>query len=454
MDNDLLKRDFKDRPSLSGRRRFRPVHFHAAAGLGVAVAVLALFWPGPEAVATRHDPVEVGHLPLGELTLPLALPRSTLLAPKETAQEPVIPWQEVTVKRGDTLSAIFDRQGLTAVQMLAVLNAGEEASKLRRLVPGQSLQFHVIDGRLEALRQKLSTEKALVIRREGEKFRVSIDERPIEIRMAYAAGEIDTSLFNSGKAAGLSDRLIMELVGIFGWDIDFALDIRQGDHFTLLFEERFLEGEKVEEGEIVAAEFVNQGRVHRAIRFTSPDGRSSYFDPDGHSMRKAFLRSPVDFRRISSKFQAERYHPVLGQKRPHRGVDYAAATGTPIKAAGDGKIVTLGWKGGYGRTIVIQHGGRYSTLYGHMSQYRSGLKVGSRVKQGQTIGYVGASGLATGPHLHYEFRVDGVHRNPLTVKLPQAEPIAAQHKAAFDAVAANLLGQLDVFNRTRLALGQ
>jgi murein DD-endopeptidase MepM/ murein hydrolase activator NlpD len=221
---------------------------------------------------------------------------------------------------------------------------------------------------------------------------------------------------------------------------------------VLLYEERYLDGERFGEGNIVGGEFVNQGRVFRAVRFTDPAGNSAFYDPDGRSMRKAFLRSPVDFRRISSKFQPARFHPVLGKKRPHRGVDYAAATGTPIKAAGDGKVTFRGWKGGYGRTVVIEHGGNYSTLYAHMSNFRANVKSGSRVKQGQTIGYVGSSGLATGPHLHYEFRVNGAHRNPLTVKLPKAEPLPGEHRAAFEVLAQDLTTRFDVINRTRVAL--
>ncbi|HKJ77578.1 MAG TPA: peptidoglycan DD-metalloendopeptidase family protein, partial [Gammaproteobacteria bacterium] len=274
----------------------------------------------------------------------------------------------------------------------------------------------------------------------------------VESRTAHATGTIETSLFEAGREAGLSDRTIMELAYIFGWDVDFALDIRAGDRFTILYEEQFLDGEKLRNGPILAAEFINRGRVVRAVRFTDPSGHTDYYSPEGRSMRKAFLRSPVDFRRISSRFQRERFHPVLGKKRPHRGVDYAANVGTPIKASGDGKIVFRGWKGGYGRAVILRHGGRYTTLYGHMSRFRGGLRTGSRVKQGQVIGYVGASGLATGPHLHYEFRVNGVHRDPLKVELPKAEPIRKAYRDDFRQASKPLLAQLEVLQRTRVAL--
>jgi murein DD-endopeptidase MepM/ murein hydrolase activator NlpD len=216
----------------------------------------------------------------------------------------------------------------------------------------------------------------------------------------------------------------------------------------------FLGDKKIRDGRIIAAEFINKGKTHQAILYNSPKGDSNYFTPEGYSMRKAFIRSPVDFRRISSRFQRERWHPVLGKKRPHKGVDYAAASGTPIKAAGDGKISFRGRKGGYGRTIILRHGSNITTLYAHMSSYKRGLSKGSRVKQGQVIGYVGKSGLATGPHLHYEFRVNGSHRNPLTVKLPQADPLPKRYRAEFKQAAQPLLAQLQLYKDSQLALQQ
>jgi murein DD-endopeptidase MepM/ murein hydrolase activator NlpD len=246
----------------------------------------------------------------------------------------------------------------------------------------------------------------------------------------------------------------MQLAGVFGWDIDFALDIRAGDRFAVLYEERYIEGKKLGDGDILAAEFINNGRTFQAVKYTDPAGHSDYYSLDGRSMRKAFLRSPVDFRRISSRFRSERYHPVLGVKRPHRGVDYAAAIGTPIKAAGDGKIAFVGTKGGYGRTVIVQHGGTYSTLYGHLSRYNRSARVGARVRQGQVIGYVGKTGIATGPHLHYEFRVNGVHRNPLTVKLPNASPIGTAYKADFDSHASGMLARLAIIDQVQVAVSE
>jgi murein DD-endopeptidase MepM/ murein hydrolase activator NlpD len=245
----------------------------------------------------------------------------------------------------------------------------------------------------------------------------------------------------------------MELAGIFGWDIDFALDIREGDEFRLVYEEQFLDGEKIRNGNILAAEFVNRGHSYRAVRYQAKNGRADYYTPTGQNMRKAFLRSPVDFRRISSRF-GKRHHPVLNRMRMHKGVDYAAARGTPIRATGDGKIIYRGRKGGYGKTVIIRHGSKYSTLYAHMSSYNRKVRHGSRVKQGQIIGYVGATGRATGPHLHYEFRVHGAHRNPLTVKLPSAASIDKKLKSDFLQQTRGLIAQLDGLQRVDVALAE
>jgi murein DD-endopeptidase MepM/ murein hydrolase activator NlpD len=245
--------------------------------------------------------------------------------------------------------------------------------------------------------------------------------------------------------------MTMELAGIFGWDIDFALDIRKGDQFTVLYEELYLDGERIGNGDILAAEFINQGRRYQAVRYTDAGGKTDFYSLDGKSMRKAFLRTPVEFSRISSGFSLGRKHPILNKIRAHKGVDYAAATGTPIKATSNGKIVHRGKKGGYGNTIIIQHGTKYSTLYAHMSKFRGGLKTGSHVKQGQVIGYIGSSGLATGPHLHYEFRVDGVHRDPLKVKLPGSEPLDSKYLADFSRKAESLLAQLDLVRNVQVA---
>ncbi len=290
----------------------------------------------------------------------------------------------------------------------------------------------------------LNLTSALQVDLEEEGFKAAIVDRPIEIRKRMAHGVIETSLYESAGEAGLSDRTIMNMAGIFAWDVDFVLDIRSGDNYYVQWEEIWQDGEFITDGEIIAAEFNNDGRQHQAIRFVDATGRTDYFTPDGNSVRKAFLRAPVDFR-VSSSFNPNRLHPVLKTRRPHRGVDYAAPSGTPIKAAGDGKVIFRGVKSGYGNVVILQHGGNITTLYAHMSRFASSVRAGTRVRQGQTIGYVGATGLVTGAHLHYEYRLNGVHRNPRTVKLPQADPIAAEYREQFMAEAKPILEELNRF---------
>nr|WP_276611194.1 peptidoglycan DD-metalloendopeptidase family protein [Thioalkalivibrio sp. XN8] len=283
----------------------------------------------------------------------------------------------------------------------------------------------------------------MVVKLGEEGYSASFLEHPVEIRLARTTGRITSSFYAAGLAAGLSDATIMRLAGIYAWDIDFALDIRRDDWFSVVYEELWQDGEKLRDGEIVAAEFSNQGRSYRAVRFPDEDGRASYYTPEGDNMRKAFLRAPVHFTRVSSNFNPNRLHPVHKIRRPHRGVDYAAPTGTPIMAAGDGKVISAGTQGGYGRTVVLQHGGNVTTLYAHMSRIAASARVGRRVKQGDIIGYVGATGTATGPHLHYEYRINGVHKNPRTVDLPKADPVPAARRAEFAAVTAPLVAELD-----------
>lgn len=431
---------------------------------------LALPVPGSSsATAATGEPVQVfaappaPAVPAAAAALPAAaaeLQAETPVLVRETAAAEVaapaasdLPWTEVTVKSGDTLAAIFSRQGLSATTLHRILSLGDSTRSLTRIYPGQALRFRIDpeQGLRELVYQEDITH-SLRIWPEGDGFRAAIEERALETRIGHSAGSISDSLYQSAQRAGLSDALIMELAGIFGWDVDFALDIREGDSFAVSFEQKYLDGERVRDGDILAAEFVNQGRVYQAVRYTDASGHTDYYTPEGLSMRKAFLRAPVDFRRISSRFTRERFHPVLGKKRPHQGVDYAAATGTPIWAAGDGKVVFAGRKGGYGNAVILQHGEKYSTLYGHMSRFGKGIRSGTRVRQGQVIGYVGATGLATGPHLHYEFRVDGVHRNPLTVKLPEAEPIKAAYRADFLSHAKRTIAQLDTYKSSTLAL--
>jgi murein DD-endopeptidase MepM/ murein hydrolase activator NlpD len=267
----------------------------------------------------------------------------------------------------------------------------------------------------------------------------------------YATGTIESSLFQSAKRVGLSEKITAEMARIFGWDIDFALDIQPGDKFSVVYQSLYHDGQKIADGNILAAEFVTDGKSYRALRYTTPDGKSGYYSPDGNNLHKPFLRTPVHFSRISSPF-GHRKHPVLNTMRLHKGVDYAAPRGTVVKASGKGKIIFRGTLRGYGKTVIIQHGKRYRTLYAHLQGYHSSQRMGSYVAQGAPIGYVGSSGLATGPHLHYEFLVNGVHRNPLDVKLPETTQLTEAHLQDFKNRASSMLNMLDMVSQSTLAM--
>jgi murein DD-endopeptidase MepM/ murein hydrolase activator NlpD len=365
-------------------------------------------------------------------------------------------WQEVTVKSGDNLSLIFQSVGLGASDTHNIAQSGKDIKPLLNLRPGQVLRFGFDNTQdpkiLQQLQLRLSAIETLEIKLTADGYKTNLVTREVEKRQTNTSGIIQSSLFEAGIAANLSDNLVMELAYVFGWDIDFALDLRQGDHFTVVYEEDYLDGDKIADGDILAAEFTNRGNTYRAIRYTDSDGSSHYYTPKGESMRKTFNRTPVHFSRISSKFNPNRKHPILKTSRPHQGVDYAAAIGTPILATGDGKVDFVGNKGGYGRTVILSHSGKYTTLYAHMSKFKKGINRGTRVKQGDVIGYLGMSGLATGPHLHYEFRVNGVHRNPLTVALPKAEALPKKYKNDFKQKSLPLLAQLNNLSKIRLAL--
>lgn len=366
------------------------------------------------------------------------MPGSAMVAEPEPAGEKLV----LTIRSGDSLDRLFKRHGLSRNDLANIMTLDTARKHLRLIKPGDEIVVHVADNRVLQLDRQISLSEILSIRRNDDAFAARIVEHELEAQPVLASGTIDSSLFLAAADAGISDRVIMNLVGIFAWDIDFVLDIRQSDAFTVVYEEFWQDGKRVAEGDILAAEFVNRGDRYRAVRYQDPSGRVDYYTPDGRSVRKAFVRAPLSFSRISSNFNPRRRHPKLNTIRAHKGVDYAAPTGTPIKAAGNGKIVHRGRKGGYGNTVIIQHGGNITTLYAHMSRF-SKARIGSRVKQGDIIGYVGATGLATGPHLHYEYRRNGVHMNPRTVKLPDAEPIEAGYMAAFKEAAGPLLQQLD-----------
>lgn len=393
---------------------------------------------------------ETGEPPLGP---PSPDPLTVTAADDAPAAATVDDWLRVEVRKGDSLSAIFQRSGFSSRELHDIMSLGGDTKALKRIYPGAEILLQPdADGRLSALAYRLDDVRTLHVNRSGEGFAASIEARELEIRPAQAFGTIQDSLYLAAARAGLSDGLIMELVRIFGWDIDFALDIRRNDRFSVIYEEVFADGGKLRDGRILAAEFENRGRLYRAIGHTDAEGRMDYYTPEGKSLRKAFLRTPVDYTRVSSRFNPGRMHPVLNRIRAHKGVDYAAPTGTPVRSTGDGRVILRGSHGGYGHTVIIQHGSRYSTLYAHLSRFAGGLKQGDRVRQGQVIGYVGSSGLATGPHLHYEFRIDDRHHDPLTVKLPDADPLPRQQMAEFLMKSSPFIAQMDTMRATHLAV--
>jgi murein DD-endopeptidase MepM/ murein hydrolase activator NlpD len=364
-------------------------------------------------------------------------------------------WKVETVKNGDTLSILFSNAGLSANVLHDVLNSDREAKSLSQIRVGQKLEFKVSpEGDLLSFRSKPSALETITISKteKGYDFNRGIAQPDVE--KAYARGVIESSLFTAGRRAGLSHDMIMALSSVFGYDIDFALDIHDGDEFEVVYEKKVVDGKRVGNGNILAARFTNRGKTYTAVRYTNKQGNTNYYTADGSSMRRAFIRTPVEFTRISSRFSLGRYHPVLSKIRAHKGVDYAAPTGTPIHATGDGKIIEAGRKGGYGNAVVIQHGQRYSTVYGHMSKFAQGIRSGIAVKQGQVIGYVGMTGLATGPHLHYEFRINGTHVDPLGVKLPMADPIAKNEVPRFLAQSQPLMARMDQEKATMLAMNK
>jgi|TARA_B110000114_G_scaffold148718_1_gene158874 murein DD-endopeptidase MepM/ murein hydrolase activator NlpD len=358
----------------------------------------------------------------------------------EAIPTPTLRWVEQSVGTGDSLSLLFSRAGLSAADVYKV-SSSIDGKLLRNLYPGEFFRFGLNKtGELEELHYIQSKLVSRVYSLEGDSYSSELRELEPDTLISYREGIINDSLYLSAQQANLPDKLIMELANIFAWDIDFVFDIRQGDSFAILFQEKYLDGEKFGVGDIVAASFTNRGKSYNAVRYTDSQGHSSYYTPEGLSMRKAFLRAPLDIFRISSGFNLRRKHPIHKMIKAHRGVDYAAPRGTPVFSAGDGKVIATGYSKANGNYVFVQHGQTYVTKYLHLNKKK--VRKGQTVKQRQTIGTVGSTGYATGPHLHYEFLVNGVHRNPRTVKLPQANPISATELAAFKLATTPVLTQL------------
>jgi murein DD-endopeptidase MepM/ murein hydrolase activator NlpD len=382
---------------------------------------------------------------------PVAAAAETAPVTVQTVTTASSPWITVTVKRGQTLSQIFDRENLSPHDWIQVLALGGDTRRLLKLKAGERIQLRKGPEGLQELSYALDEMRTLQVVRTGTGFDVMTLAADVERRPTYATGNVTSSLWNACQGAGLNESTCVELADVFGYDIDFGRDIRVGDHFSVIYEDLYKDGKRLREDGILAAEFVNQGQAYRAVRYTDPQGKTGYYGADGQSLRKAFTKAPLDVVRITSGFSYARFHPILHTMRAHRGVDYGAPTGTPVKATGDGRVAFEGIKGGYGKVIMLKHGSSYETVYGHLSRFRPGLGVGSHVQQGQVIAYVGATGLATAPHLHYEFRVNGVHKDPRKVILPRAGALPRQYLENFRASSRPLLQQLEQIAPARIA---
>ncbi len=448
-----LLHDYKQ--SASGQPKKSKALQWFTVGLGISLIVVALIntvdMPAPGKSPSSAPVMSAG---IDEPPIMPPVDRVILMKQAEalmTAPAPAFEQLVLNVAAGDPLERLFRQNNLDIGQLMLITELDEAKTRFRRIKPGDVFEVSHKDGQVMSLYTEIDLTSVLKIEKQGSGFTAKIIDRPVERRKRMAYGVIDSSLFESAAAAGLSDKVIMNIAGIFAWDVDFVLDIRQGDNYYVQFEEIWQDGKYISDGEIIAAEFNNNGRTIQAIRFIDDNERSEYFTPNGDSVRKAFIRAPVDFTRISSNFNPNRKHPILNTIRAHRGVDYAAPRGTPIKASGDGKVIFRGTKSGYGKTIIVQHGGNITTLYAHMSSYVLKVAVGTRVHQGQAIGFVGSTGLATANHLHYEYRLNGVHRNPRTVSLPDAEPIDEQYRDTFMARAAPIMKELEQFKSTQTA---
>jgi murein DD-endopeptidase MepM/ murein hydrolase activator NlpD len=354
-------------------------------------------------------------------------------------------WKTYHVKSYDNLTNIFYKLGHQA-SLKKLQSDPKISAELKKIKSGSIARARSVDGKLAELIFKTG-KKNYVITAKEDGYKGTWKNNIFETRQARASFTINNGLFFDGRKAGISDKIVKQIVKVFDWDIDFSHDIRIGDNVTAVFEEIYHDGDKVDSGHLLAAEFINKGHTHRAVRYVFKDGKADYFTPQGREMKKAFIRTPIAHARVSSHFNPGRFHPILHKIKAHKGTDFAARTGTPIMATGNGTIKFIGRKGGYGRMVIISHRDGYETRYGHMSRYFKGLKKGDKVFQGEVIGYVGKSGLATGSHLHYEFRRKGKAVNPMTASLPNSMSLDRKELKDFRNHAINLVLQLNVLHR-------
>ncbi|KIQ98095.1 peptidoglycan DD-metalloendopeptidase family protein [Lysobacter sp. A03] len=389
------------------------------------------------AIVPGFGDLQAGSTPLARQSMALPLPPIAL---QPAQPRPEHDWQVVRVQSGQTLGAVFQQMGIPAATMHRILEQPGAKPALTRLGTGAELAFDMVDGSLHRFRYDRDPSHRVELSVKGDVIDQQVIERPTELRSIVSSGEIQSSLYVAARKAGLPATAIATMTDeIFNYDIDFT-SAKKGDRFSVVYDQVWREGELIGSGDIRAATFTTGGKTFSGFRFEH-DGKVGYYTADGRPLKKSFIRMPIPYARVTSGFTTARKHPILGKTRAHQGVDYGAGSGTPIMAAGDARVQFVGWKGGYGRTVVLDHGRGYTTLYAHMSRFGK-FKVGQRVPQGSVIGYVGSTGLATGPHLHYEFRVNGVHRNPLNVTMPPAEPLKGAALVAFRAETAPALARI------------
>ncbi|MDP2829001.1 MAG: peptidoglycan DD-metalloendopeptidase family protein [Sulfuricellaceae bacterium] len=378
---------------------------------------------------------------------PLSLPASSVDSSPSRSF-----WREERIQKGDSVASLLTRLNVNDEDIQTFLSDIRHAPALRQLKPGKLVQAQTSeDGKLLGLRYHYSSDTLLQVSRQADHFSSKEETLHLERQVHMKSGRIHSSLFAATDDANLPDSIAIQMAEIFSTDIDFHRDLQKGDQFSIVFESFYNHGEFIKSGRILAAEFVNNGKTYRAVYFQGRDGQGGYFTPEGKNLRKAFLRSPLEFSRISSGFMSARFHPILKEWRAHKGVDYAAPSGTRIKATADGVVKLIGKQNGYGNVISLQHQGKYETVYGHLSGFAAGLRQGQRVSQGDVIGYVGMTGMATGPHLHYEFKMAGLQRNPLSLEVPTAFPIAADQKQEFNRAVLPLASNLNLLHGTNLA---
>ena len=428
-------------PHESPLRKWSHEHWLMAGLFGVVGTALIAIVPGfANAMrAPTHDSLQ------SRISLALPLPQSQPSKAQATSG-----WQFVRIHSGETLGIVFEKLKLPATLMHRMLGETSAKDALVHLREGQELAFELDSaGQLKTLRFDRDAKSRVDLKVAGDAITENVQQRQVERRVEIAAGTITSSLYADGARAGLSSGAINDMANIFKYDIDFVEDVRDGDTFQVVYEEIWRDGQRIGTGDVIGATFTNRGKRYTAFGYTQ-NGKTEYFDETGRPLKKVLMRIPIEFARLSSTF-GMRKHPVLGRMRAHKGVDYAARTGTPIMAAGDARVAFVGWKNGYGRAVILDHGQGRSTLYGHMSAWGH-EKVGQHVNQGSTIGYVGMSGLATGPHLHYEFRINGTQVNPLTVTMPKPQPLAGVELARFRAATAPAVAKLLLVEKnTRLA---